>query len=321
MNKKALAGIGGAAVVAIAVVLYLVLSGGGSGVGGGDPKVAKQRADLIFADLVKQGGKATYKSAEAPGEKLILKDVVVTPKASAGKPAVELKIAELRINRLDWKNPKSSAYGDVEIKRMTSSAFSQNPQAKEFLSAAGLKDFVLNGKYVYSYDKAKKLLETQAFDTSVDGMGTLSIKIKMDGIDIEQMRKLTAGGKPQMGQLMGLAGALRLHVLSISFKDAGGTVAIQKYAAKKQKVSADDVKKMALTQIENRKKAMPFQLGKEALEAAEKFIKNPGEIFIKAEPSAPVAILAVVMGTMGGGMNPAKIDALKKTLGISIGAK
>lgn len=320
MNKKALMGIGGVVVVAVAVVLYLVLSGGGSGVGGGDPKVAKQRADLIFADLRKRGGKATYKTAEAPGDKLILKDVVVMPKAAAGKPAVELKIAELRINKVDWKNLKSSAYGDVEVKGMTSTAFSANPEAKSFLETAGLKDFVINGKYIYSYDKAKKLLETQTFDTSVDGMGTLSIKLKMDGIDIEQMRKLTAGGKLQMGQLMGAAGSVRLHNLSITFKDAGGTTAVQKYAAKKQKVSADDVKKMALTQIENQKKRMPFQLGKEALEAAEKFLKNPGEIFVKAEPSAPVAILAVVMGTMGGGMNPAKIDALKKQLGISFGA-
>lgn len=309
MNAKLIGG-GLVAVVAVAAGVYFgVLRGGGSG----DAAAAKERADKVFASIKEKGGEVTYKSAEAPSGGLVLKDVTINGKDASGKMQ-SATIGEMRISRYDWDNPKVPAFADVEYKKVRIPQLAENPAFKEFATVTGQSDLVFNAKASYTYDKATKTIELKTGDAEFEGIGTLSITAKLEGVDIAQLESMS---EPDPAKLMGMVGTLKLHSLRIAFKDAGGAAKLIKFAAHKEKKSEADMKAQMIAQL-GQAKAAPFKIAKEAATAAESFLNKPGTIAIVAKPSAPFAF-AQLMGLMGK-PDPAAIDKLTADLGLKVTA-
>jgi len=309
MNAKLIGG-GIVAVVAVAAGVYFgFLRGGGSG----DAAAAKERADKVFATIKEKGGDVTYKSAEAPSGGLVLKDVTINSKDASGKMQ-SATIGEMRITRYDWENPKAPAFADVEYKKVRIPQISENPGFKEFATVTGQSDLVINAKASYTYDKATKTIELKTGDAEFEGIGTLSVTAKLDGVDIAQLESMS---QPDPAKLMGMVGTLKLHSLRIAFKDAGGAAKLIKFGAHKEKKSEADMKAQMIAQL-GQAKAAPFKIAKEAAAAAESFLNKPGTIAIEAKPAAPFAF-AQLMGLMGK-PDPAAIDKLTTDLGLTVKA-
>lgn len=309
MNAKLIGG-GIVAVVAVAAGVYFgVLRGGGSG----DAAAAKERADKVFAGMKERGGEVTYKSAETPSGGLVLKDVTITGKDASGK-SQSATVGEIRINRFDWDNPKQPAFADLEYRKLRIPQLAENPGFKEFATVTGQSDLVINAKASYTYDKASKTIELKTGDAEVEGIGTISITAKIEGIDITQFEGLT---QPDPGKLMGMMGTIKLHGLRIAFKDAGGAAKLIKFGAHKEKKSEADMKAQMIAQL-GQAKAAPFKIAREAGAAAESFLNKPGTIAIEARPAAAFAF-AQLMGLMGK-PDPAAIDKLTADLGLKVSA-
>ena len=309
MNAKLIGG-GIVAVVAVAAGVYFgVLRGGGTG----DAATAKERADKVFASIKEKGGEVTYKSAEAPSGGLVLKDVTINGKDASGKMQ-SATIGEMRISRYDWENPKVPAFADVEYKKVRIPQIAENPGFKEFANVTGQSDLVFNAKASYTYDKASKTIELKTCDAEIEGIGTLSVTAKVEGIDIAQFEGMS---QPDPTKLMGMMGTVKLHSLRIAFKDAGGAAKLIKFGAHKEKKSEADMKAQMIAQLGQAKSA-PFKIAKEAAAAAESFLNKPGTIAIDAKPSAPFAF-AQLMGLMGK-PDPAAIDKLTADLGLKVTA-
>lgn len=309
MNAKLIGG-GLVAVVAVAAGVYFgVLRGGGSG----DAAAAKERADKVFASLKEKGGDFTYKSAEAPSGGLVLKDVTINSKDATGKMQ-SATIGEMRINRFDWENPKQPAFADVEYKKVRIPQIAENPGFKEFAGVTGQSDLVINAKASYIYDKATKTVELKTGDAEVEGIGTISITAKVEGVDIAQLEGMS---QPDPTKLMGMVATLKLHGLRIAFKDAGGTAKLIKFGAQKEKKSEADMKAQMIAQL-GQVKAAPFKIAREAAAAAESFLNKPGTIAIEAKPAAAFAF-AQLMSLMGK-PDPATIDKLTADLGLKVSA-
>jgi hypothetical protein len=310
MNAKLIGG-GLVAVVAVAAGVYFgVLRGGGTG----DAAAAKDRADKVFASLKDKGGEVTYKTAEAPSGGLVLKDVTINSKDASGKMQ-SATIGEMRISRYDWENPKLPAFADGEYKKVRVPQFSDNPGFKEFASVTGQSELVINAKFSYAYEKASKTVDFKTLDVELEGIGTLSITAKIEGVDVAQLESMS---QPDPAKLMGMVGTVRVHGLRIAFKDAGGAAKMIKFGAHKEKKSEADMKAQMLAAI-GQAKAAPFKIAKEAAAAAESFINKPGTIAIEAKPSAPFAVMQI-MGIMGK-PDPAAIDKLTADLGLTVKAE
>ena len=309
MNAKLIGG-GIVAVVAVAAGIYFgVLRGGGPG----DAAAAKERADKVFASIKEKGGEVTYKSAEAPSGGLVLKDVTIAGKDASGKPQ-SATIGEIRISRFDWDNPKQPAFADLEYKKVRIPQLAENPGFKEFAGVTGQSDLVINAKASYTYDKATKTIELKTGDAEFEGIGTVSITAKIEGVDIAQLEGMS---QPDPAKLMGMMGTIRVHSLRIAFKDAGGAAKMIKFGAHKEKKSEADMKAQMIAQLAQ-VKAAPFKIAREASAAAESFLKSPGTIAIEAKPSAPFAVMQI-MGIMGK-PDPAAIDKLTTDLGLTVKA-
>lgn len=309
MNAKLIGG-GLVAVVAVAAGVYFgVLRGGGTG----DAAAAKERADKVFAAMKERGATVTYKSAEAPSGGLVLKDVTIVDKDTSGKPQ-SATIGEIRIGRFDWDNPKQPAFADLEYRKVRIPSLAETAGFKEFASVTGHSDLVINAKASYAYDKATKTIELKTGEAEFEGLGTLSLTAKIEGVEIAQLEGMA---QPDPAKLMGMMGTIRVHSLRIAFKDAGGASKMIKFGAHKEKKSEAELKAQMLAQLAQAK-AAPFKIAKEAAAAAESFINKPGTIAIEAKPSAPFAVMQI-MGLMGK-PDPAAIDKLTADLGLTVKA-
>lgn len=310
MNAKLIGG-GLVAVVAVAAGLYFgVLRGGGSG----DAAAAKDRADKLFAVMKEQGGELTYKSAEAPSGGLVLKSVTMNQKDPSGK-TIAITADEIRITRYDWDNPKTPAFADAEYKKVRVKQITENPGFKEFATVTGQSDIVINARFSYTYDKASKTIELKTSDTEVEGIGTLTVVAKIEGIDLDQVNSM--GQAPDPTKLMAMVGTMKLHGLSIAFKDAGGAAKLMKFGAHKEKKSEADIKAQMLAQLAQAKSA-PFKIAREAVAAAESFLNKPGTITIEAKPAAAFAFVQLM--SLMGKPDPAAIDKLTADLGLKVTA-
>ena len=327
MNKKAMMGLGGGVIAIVAaVVIYLVaFSGGGSGPSGGATSASGQaRAEKLFAGVTSSqqfkagGGKVVWKSAEAQGDQGVqIKNVEITGKDKQGKDR-KISVDEITVRKLDWNQIQGSPYADVEIKGLRSPQFAETPQFKQFMEATGLKDLVIDIKVRYQYNKDSKLMDVQEAVVTARELGTFTLRAQIHGLDIAAVQKMQEGGKFDPAQLMGMAAAIQIGKIYISFKDQGAIDKSATMQAKKMGGDKDKVIEMAVQQLEQQKAAIPFDIAKKAADAAIKFLKNKSTIIAKADPASPVPVIQIAMM---GQPTPAKIESLVKSLGISIMAE
>jgi len=325
MSKKAMIGFGGGILAIVAaVVIYMVgFSGGPAGpAGGGDAASGKARAEKLFAalnssgDFKSRGGEVTWGSAESLGDQgVLIKNLSIKGKNKKGE-AGEVTAEELRVNRLDWNKVNSSPYADVEIKGLTSKQFAESPQFKGFMATTGMKNLVLDMKIRYAYKADGQLMDMQEVVVTARELGTFTMRAQIHGLDIAALQNMQKSGKADPAQMMGMAAAIRIGKIYLSFKDNG---AIDKSATMQaQKTGSDKEKVLSgmIAQLERQKAAIPVEIGKTAADAVIKFLKNKSTLIAKADPSSPVPVLQLVMG----GRNIANIDKIAKQLNLSVTA-
>lgn len=328
MNKNAMIGVGGGLIAIVAaVVIYMVGFSGGSGgpTGGGSSQAGEARAEKFFAALKSSdqfksgGGTVKWGSAETFGDEgLLMKKVVIAGTNKKGEKGT-ITADEVRVNKLDWKNPQSSPYGDLEIKGLTSPQFTENPQMKQFMAATGMEKLVFDMKFNVAYKKDGQLMDIQTIEVTARELGTFTIQAQIYGIDIEALRKMQAGGKVNPAAAMGMLAAVRIGKINISFKDNGAIDKSATMQAKKTGGDKDKVISGAIQMLEAQKAGMPFDIAKKAADAAIKFLKNKSAITVKAEPGSPVAVLPLAMSMQR--PSPAAVEKIVKDLNISVSAE
>lgn len=326
MSKKAMLGFGGGLLAIVAaVVIYFVGFGGGSGgpSGGGETASGKARAEKLFSglnasgDFKARGGTVTWGSAETLGDKgVLIKNLVIKGKNKKGVEG-QVTAEELKVNRLDWNKINGSPYADVEVKGLTSPQFAENPQFKQFMEATGLKKLVLDMKIRYEYKADGQLMNVQDVVITARELGTFTLRAEIHGLDIAQLQGMQKSGKADPAQMMGMAAAIRIGKIHLSFKDDGAIDKSATMQAKKVGADKDKVLQGMITQLEAQKAAIPMDIGKKAADAVITFLKNKSTITAKADPASPVPVLQLVMG----GRSMANIDKIAKQLNVSITAE
>lgn len=307
-----------AVLVVAALVVILVPFGGGSN------EEARKKADTLFVAMRDQGGTATFQAVEPDGDGLIIKNLTLVPpaKSTQGKKRT-ITVEELRIRELDWKNTKQPDFADIEFKGVRIPEIKDDPEFQQFSKVTGLNELVVAGRIKYRLDEAKQEVVVEPIRLTVDAMGTYTFSVALEGVNIAQLKAITPGTKMNPGQLMGMAGQIKLRSLTLIIKDSGGVEKALKMAGEREKKSAEDIRKEQIAKIDA-VAASPMAQSKlisEALTAAKKFLSSPGTLTISAKPSAPVALFPVVMGAMAGGTNPQVIDNIKTQLGVTITAE
>jgi len=326
MNQKAMIGIGGGVLAVVAViVIYLVGFSGGpgpAGTGGGD-NAGKVRAEKLFAGVTSSeqfkagGGKVTWDSADAQGDQgVLIKNIKITGKDKQGRDR-QITIDEFKVTRLDWNKVNGSPFADVEIKGLRSPQLAEEKQFKEFMTATGMKELVLDIKVRYEYKEGGKLMDLQDVVVTARDLGTLTLKAQIHGVDISAIQNMQKSGKVDPAAAMGMISAIQIGKVHASFKDSG---AIDKAATMQAKKAGSDKEKIltgVVGMLEAQKAGIPFEIGKKAADAAIKFLKNKSSITVKAEPASPVSVLQLMMG----GRNVANVDRLAKQLNVSVSAE
>jgi hypothetical protein len=318
MNSKVIIGgiVGAALVVGVGVYFFA----GGKGGSGMNAAEAKARADQMLASIKEQGHTPSYQSAEGMGKGVVIKSVTIKPKDGT-KSVTEVKIGEILVKDWDWQGGKTPTYGEIEYKKITFGGLAANPEIKEFLAGSGLADIVVNARFAFKYDKASKTLDLSALNGEVEGMGTIGLSLKIEGLDVEALQAMQGAATPDLSKLMGQAMALKVHGLVNFLKDSGGYDRIAKFAGGKANVTADQWKEQQLRQLEGiKRRSPPSKISTEAFAAIEAFLKKPGTVEIKIAPKSPV-VMAELMGLAQGGPTPEKLDALKERLGLTISYK
>ena len=317
MNTKLVIGGIVAAAIVVGAGAYFLAGSRGTGPSGASSPEATARAEQLLAPVRENGHTPNYRSVEGAGRGIVMKNVTVKPKDGT-KRVTEVRIGEIVVKDWDWQGGKTPSYGDIEYRKITFAGLADDPEVKEFLSVSGLSDIVINARVAFKYDKGSKTLDLSALDGEVEGMGTIGLSFKIDGIDVEALAALQGAGSPDMSKLLGQAMALRVHGLVNFLKDSGGYDRIAKVAGARAKITDAQWKEQQVRQLDwIRRMAPPSKLTAEVLGAIEAFLKKPGTIEVKVAPKSPVALLEL-MGFVQGGASPDKLDAMKERLGLTV---
>lgn len=278
-----------------------------------DAKV-KERVDLLFADIRKQGSKVEYGEAEAGvgPEGLVVKKIKIT-----GSDGKTVAIEGIEIRAMDWANPKAARYADLTVAGVEVPLDQQSagpgPSAKDL----GYEKLNLDFHLAYKFDEAKKEFDIARLDIDIADFGDFSMTLRLGGITPQEVTALGQPSDPaKSGEAaMGMLGKLLLVKASIGFEDHSIVERAIKAYAKTKKISPEDALKEVLKQLADSKASAPDDFSKELVDAAIKFLQNPGEIEIVAEPPQPVPLFATIMGGM------AAPGELKKALGLKVTVK
>jgi hypothetical protein len=319
MKRNIVIGAAVAAVLVVAALIVILVPFGGP-----SDQEARKKADTLFVAMRDQGGTATYQAVEPDGDGLVIKGLTLTPPAKATKGIKrKITVEQLHIRDLDWKNTKEPEFADIEFKGLRVPDLKSDPQFQEFSKVTGLDELVVSGRVKYRVDKAKQQVVVEPFRVTVDKMGTYTFTVGLEGINVDQLKSATQGGKVKPAQMMGMASAIRLRSLTLTIKDDGGMEKMFKFGAHKEKKTPEAVRKEALAKIDAAASSPMAQskLASEAIAAMKKFVTSPGTLTISAKPSAPVALFPVVMQVMSGGPKPQVLDKIKEQLGLTITAE
>lgn len=292
-----------------------------------DQAQLKGRAELLLEDIRKSGAKVEYGALE-PGtgpEGLIIKDLVVT--SSDGEV---IKVGAIEVKAYDWANPRAARHADVSLRDMIIPLKDDDSTATD-LREMGYKELKLAIDVAYKYNAETKVFDISKITADIDQLGTLRFALAIGGLTPEDMTALSklgagAGGEPkpaQPGQPAQPPGDDPMKILermtivsgALAFRDKSFVQRAIAHQAKKSGKSEADGKSEVLAMLAEQRKAAQDDLSREAIDAAIKFVMQPGEIEVTLKPGQPANVMAVF------GMLMAGPGALKSALGITFAVK
>jgi len=284
-----------------------------------NPELQK-RADALFKGLGESGGKATYGALEAGStpEGLLIKQIeIVSPDKK------KFTIEEIEIRAFDWANPEEPRYADMTLKKFVVTADALDAEAAGNFRELGLTSLTINGALVFKFDDTEKVFDVTKLYLDFAEMGELTLRLKLTGITTADVKTAVPGDKAPAGKpngqdpqaMMGLLSRLNIAGAAIAFKDKSLVERMIRADAKKKNLSEQAAKAKMLEELEAERTKAEDEVTKEFIDAAMKFLRNPGEIELSLTPPEPANVMAAFMMVMG------NRTTFKQMMGLGVSVK
>jgi hypothetical protein len=284
-----------------------------------DDAELKKRADLLLKGISEGGGKVTWGALErgSTPEGLVIKQIEIT---SADDK--KITIDQIEVRSLDWANPKEPRYVDLSVRKLVVGADALDKEGADNLKELDLTALTIHGDLAYKFDEAEKSFDIGKVFIDFAELGELRLRLKLTGVTPADLKAATGEkaepakpGAPGDDQAMNLLSRLNLSGAAISFKDKGLMQRAIRADAKKKNIDEASARNKMIEEIAEERAKAEDEVTKEFLDAAIKFVRNPGEIELTAAPAAPANVMMAFMMVMG---NRA---SFKQLLGLSIAVK
>jgi len=276
----------------------------------------KKRAELLFQGVGQNGGKVSFGAVEAGAtpEGLVIKQIEIV---SADKK--KLTIAEIAINSYDWSNPKEPRHADMAMKKLVIAADQLDAEAAENFRDLGLSALTINGALQFKFDDKEKAFDVATLFLDFAELGEIRLRLRLTGITAADIKTAIPGDKPAKpndGQaVMGLLSRLNLTGAAIAFKDKSLVERMVRADAKKKNLSEATAKAKMLEELAEDRAKAEDEVSKELIDAAIKFLRNPGEIELALSPPSPANVMAAFMMVMG------NRGTFKQMMGLTVSVK
>lgn len=290
-----------------------------------NPELQK-RADALLKGITESGGKVSWGALEAGAtpEGLVIRQIeIVSPDKK------KVTIEQIEIHAFDWANPKEPRHADLAIKKLVIAADALDPEAAENFRELGLSALTINGELAFKFDEKEKAFDVSKLFLDFAEMGELKLRLKLTGVTPADLKGAAGdksnGAKPgQPGAkpggpadqaMMGLLARLNIASAAIAFKDKSLVERMVRSDAKKKKMSEQAAKARMLEELAEERSKAEDDVTKEFLDAAMKFLRNPGEIELSLNPPAPANVMAAFMMVMG------NRGTFKQMMGMTVSVK
>ena len=285
----------------------------------------KKRADLLMKGITDAGGKVTYGALEAGAspEALVMKNVEII---SADNK--KFTIEQIDIRAMDWENATEPRHLDMTVRKFVIAADALDKEGQDNFRDLGLTSLTISGEMAYKFDEKEKALDVSKLFIDIAEMGEVRVRLMLTGLTPADLKGATGGepakpkdapptkpGEPGDQAMMGLLTRLNLAAASIAFKDKSLVERMVRHDAKKKNMTEQAAKAKMLEEMAEERAKAEDDVSKELIDAAIKFLRNPGEIEFAANPPAPANVMMAFMMIMG---NRA---TFKQMLGLTISVK
>lgn len=280
----------------------------------------KKRADALFHGVGESGGKVSYGALEAGAgpEGLVIKQIEIV-----SKDRKKVTIDEIEIKAFDWDNPREPRHADVAMKKLVIAADQLDGEAAANFRDLGLTQLTLNGALTFKFDEKEKAFDVANLLIDVVELGEFRLRLKLTGITAADFKTAVPADKPKHGKpspeegqaMMGLLSRLNISGAALAFKDKSLVERMVRADAKKKNLSEDEAKAKMLEELTAERGKAKDDVTKELIDAAIKFLTQPGEIELALDPPAPANVMAAFMLVMG------NRGTFKQMMGLSVSVK
>jgi len=284
-----------------------------------NPELQK-RADALFGGVGEGGGTVKYGSLEAGAgpEGLVIKQIEIV-----SKDKKKVTIGEIEIKAFDWANPKEPRHADIAMKALVIAADQLDPEAAANFAELGLTALTINGELAFKFDEKDKSFDVSKLFIDFVEMGEVRLRLKLTGVTASDFKTAMPADKPKNGKanpkeaeaMMGLLSRLNIAGAAIGFKDKSLVERMVRADAKKKNLSEAAAKAKMLEELADEHGKAEDDVTKEFIDAAIKFLKNPGEIELVLAPPAPANVMAAFMMVMG------NRGTFKQMMGLGVSVK
>jgi len=269
----------------------------------------KKRADALFNGVGENGGTVSYGALEAGAspDGLVIKQIEIVSKEKK-----RVTIEEIEIKAFDWANPREPRHADMAMKKLVIAADQLDAEGAANFRELGLTSMTINGELAFKFDDAEKAFDVAKLFVDFVEMGELRLRLKLVGITASDIKTAMPGDKPAPGKpgagkpnpqdaqaMMGLLSRLNIAGAAIAFKDKSLVERMVRADAKKKNLSEQAAKAKMLEELAEERGKAEDDVTKEFIDAAIKFLRNPGEIELALTPPAPANVMAAFMMVMG----------------------
>jgi hypothetical protein len=280
----------------------------------------QRRANFLLKGLAEDGAKIAFAAVEAGSspEALLIRQVEIS-----GRAKKKITIEQIEIRAFDWANPKEPRYLDMAIAKLAGAADAFDRDVAENFQDLGVDTIVLNAELIYKFDEQENSFEVARLVLDLVEIGELRLRFKLTGVTVADLKDATAKSdapKPRSkanegDPVMVMLARLNIASAAVSFRDKSLVQRWIKAEAKKKNMSEQAAKAMILQEAAEERSKAEDDVTREILDATIKFLRNPREIELAANPPAPANIMMAFMTVIG------NRSTFKQLMGLSVTAK
>jgi hypothetical protein len=280
----------------------------------------KKRADALFRGVGESGGKVSWGALEAGSgpDGLVVRQIEIV-----AKDKKKITIDEIEIKSFDWANPREPRHADMAMKKFVIAADQLNADSAANFRELGLTQLTLNGELAFKFDETEKAFDVTKLFVDVIEMGEFRLRLKLTGVTAADLGTAMPAEKPKGGKssaqegqaVMSLLSRLNIAGAAIRFKDKSLVERMVRADARKKNLSEPAAKAKMLEELAAERGKAEDDMSKEFIDAAIRFLNNPGEIELALNPPAPANVMAAFMMVMG------NRGTFRQMMGLTISVK